>query len=68
MSDGRKLILSHFTGIKNEKLGIILEKSICQKKEDKIQLKQTGDYITKQEEWLETFLDDKSAFLQNRGS
>ena len=31
-------------------------------------LKQIGDHITKQEEWLEPFLDDKSAFLQNRGS
>ena len=68
MSDGRKLILSSFTWRKNEKLGIRLEKNICQKKEDKIQLKQTGDHITKQEEWLEAFLDDKSAFLQNRGS
>ena len=55
-------------GVKNKKLGIRLEKNICQKKEDKIQLKQTGDHITKQEEWLEAFLDDKSAFLQNRGS
>ena len=68
MSDGCKLILSPFTGVKNEKLGIRLEKNICQKKEDKIQLKQTGDHITKEEEWLEAFLDNKSAFLQNRGS
>ena len=36
--------------------------------EDKIQLKQTRDHITKQEEWLEAFLDDKSTFLQKRGS
>ena len=67
MPDGRKLILSPFIGVKKEKLGIRLEENICQKKEDKIQLKQTGDHITKQEEWLEAFLDDKSAFLQNRG-
>ena len=33
-----------------------------------IWLKPTGDHITKQEEWLEAFLDDKKAFLQNRGS
>ena len=33
-----------------------------------IQLKQAGDYITKQEEWLKAFLEDKSAFLQSRGS
>ena len=26
------------------------------------------DHITKQEEWLEAFVDDKSPFLQNRGS
>ena len=32
-------------------------------------LAETGrDHITKQEEWLEAFLDEKSAFLQNRGS
>ena len=30
-------------------------------------MKQTENHITNQEEWLETFLDDKSAFLQNRG-
>ena len=28
MSDGRKRILSHFVGVKNEKLGITLEKNI----------------------------------------
>ena len=55
-------------GAKNEKLGIRLEKNICQEKEDKIQLKQIGNHITNQEEWLEAFLDDKSAFLKNRGS
>ena len=36
MPDGRKLILSPFIGVKNEKLGIRLEENICQKKEDKI--------------------------------
>ena len=68
MSDRRKLLLNPLRGVKSEKLGIRLEKYICHKKEDKTQLKQTGDHITKQEEWLEAFLDDKSAFLQNRGS
>ena len=68
MSDGRKLILSPFTGRKNRKAWNKTRENICQKKEDKIQLKQTGDHITKQEEWLEAFLDDKSVFLQNRGS
>ena len=29
MSDGRKRILSPFMGVKNEKLGIRLEKNIC---------------------------------------
>ena len=29
MSDGRKQILSPFMGVKNEKLGIRLEKNIC---------------------------------------
>ena len=29
MSDGRKLILSPFMGVKNEKLRIGLEKNIC---------------------------------------
>ena len=29
MSDGRKQILSTFMGVKNEKLGIRLEKNIC---------------------------------------
>ena len=65
MSDAHKLILSPFNGRKKR---IRLEKNICQKKEDKIQLKQIGGHITKQEEWLEVFLDDKSAFLQNRDS
>ena len=68
MSDGRKPILSPLLRVKNEKLEIRLEENICHKKKDKIQLKQTGDHIAKQEEWLEAFLDDKSAFLQNRGS
>ena len=68
MSDGRKLNLSPFTGRKNEKLGIRLEKNMYQKKQDKIQLKQTGNHITKQEKCLEAFLDDKSAFPQNRSS
>ena len=67
MSDGCKLILSRFIGHKNKKHGIGLEKNVCQKKGGKIQMKQTENHITNQEEWLETFLDDKSAFLQNRG-
>ena len=67
MFDGCKLILSPFTGGKKRKAqNKTTEK--CQKKEDKIQLQQTGDHITKQEDWLEAFLEDKSAFLQNRGS
>ena len=68
MSDGCKLILSLFTGRRKRKAQNKTRENICQKKEDKIQLKQKGDHITKQEEWLEAFLDDKSAFLQNRGS
>ena len=36
MSDGCKLILSPFTDVKNEKLGIRLEKNIYRQKEDKI--------------------------------
>ena len=64
MSDGRKLILSSFTWRKNEKLGIRLEENICQKKEDKIQLKQAEDHITKQEGWLEAFLDNKVHFFK----
>ena len=47
MSDGRKQILSPFTGRKKRKLAIRLEKNICWLKEDKIYLKQTGDHITK---------------------
>ena len=29
ISDGRKRILSPFMGVKNKKLGVILEKNIC---------------------------------------
>ena len=31
-------------------------------------MKQTGNDITKQREWLEAFLDNKNGFLQNRCS
>ena len=50
MSGGRKSILSPLNWHENKKFGIRLEKNICQKKEDKIELKQTEDHITKQEE------------------
>ena len=46
MSDGHKRILSLFTGCKKRKLGIRLDENICQKKKDKIYLKQTEDHIT----------------------
>ena len=46
MSDGRKLIMTPFTGRKKEKLGIRLQKNMCQQKKDKTYLKQTGDRIT----------------------
>ena len=49
MFDGRKRILSPFTGCKNVKLGIRLEKNICWKKADKFYRKQIGDEITNQE-------------------
>ena len=67
MPNGRKLILSPLLGIKNEKLGIRLGKNICPKK-TKFSWNRHGDYITKQQEWLEVFWDNKTAFLQDRGS
>ena len=54
MSDSHKLAL--LLGVKKEKLGLRLKKNTCQKKEDKIQLKQTEDNTIKKEEWLEAFL------------
>ena len=66
MFDGCKLILSPFTGRKTRKAQNKAREKYMP--EDKIQLKQAGDHITKQEEWLEAFSDDKSAFLQNTGS
>ena len=53
--------------VKNKKLGIRLEKDICQKKEDTIQLKQTGSYHN-QEEWLEELLDDRGTFYNGSES
>ena len=49
--------------IKNEKLGIRLEKNVCWNKENKIGLKQTRDHFTIK--WLEEFLDDKAAFYND---
>ena len=45
----------------NEKLGIGLEKNICQWKEDK-NFAETGRGSYYQEEWLEELLDSKDAF------
>ena len=45
----------------NEKLGIGLEKNICQWKEDK-NFPETGRGSYYQEEWLEELLDSKDAF------
>ena len=59
MSDGCKLSLSPLTGYKQRKAWNKTRENICQKKEDKIQLKQTWVHITKQEKWLEALLDDK---------
>ena len=43
-------------------LGITLKKNICQKEEDKIVAETNRGSYYKQEEWLEVFLDNKSAF------
>ena len=61
MPDGRKRILSPFTGHKNEKLGITPEKNICQKKEDKNLAETDRGSFLNQKEWVEEFLDDKGA-------
>ena len=50
-------------GLKNEKLGIRLEKNICRWKEDR---NRRGSYY--KEEWLEEFLDSKSAFYSGNES
>ena len=47
-------------GVNNENLGIRLEKNICLKKKE-FGWNRRGSYY-KQEEWLETLLDENSAF------
>ena len=68
MSDGHKLILNPFTECKKRKAWNKTREKHMQEERRQNQLKQTGDHIIKQEEWLEAFIDDKSTFLQNRGS
>ena len=58
MSDGCKLILSPFTGRKKQKAW----------NETREKYMPEDDHTKKQEEWLEAFLEDKSAFVQNRVS
>ena len=53
-------------GVKSKKLGIRQAINKCQKKEDKAETDR-GSYY-KQEEWLEAFLDDKSAFFNGSES
>ena len=66
MSDGRRLILSPFTGRKKRKAWIkTREKYIPEERRQNL-AEADRDHITKQEEWSEAFLDDKNAFLQNR--
>ena len=68
MSDGPKLILSHFTGRKKRKAwNKTREKYMPEERTQNLAETGRGSYY-KQEEWLEAFLDDTSAFLQNRGS
>ena len=59
------MVVNHFwvsqLGAINEKLGIRLEKHICQWKEDK-NFAETGRGSYYQEEWLEELLDSKDAF------
>ena len=53
MSDGRKLILSSFTGCKKRKAwNKTTEKYMPEERKQNL-VKQTGDHIAKQEEWLE---------------
>ena len=68
MSGVHKRILNPLTWRKKRKAcNKTREKYMPEKRRQKL-AKQTGNHITKQEEWLEAFLDDKSAFLQNRCS
>ena len=67
MSDVRNRILIPFTGRKNVKLGIRLQKNICWKKADTIYWKQTGSYYN-QEERLKELLDNKDGFYNGSES
>ena len=58
MPDGRKRILSPFTGHKNEKLGIKRRQNLAET--------DRGSYY--KEEWLEEFLDSKDAFYNDNES
>ena len=62
MSDGRKLILSPFTGRKKRKAwNKAREKYMPEEKRQNL-AEAERDHITKQVEWLEAFLNDKNAF------
>ena len=63
MFDGRKLILSPFTGRKKRKAwNKAREKYMPEEKRQNL-AEAERDHITKQVEWLEAFLNDKNAFL-----
>ena len=67
MSGDRKLILSPFTGRKKRKAwNKTREKYMPEERRQNLAEADRGLYYT-QEPWLETFSDDKSAFLQNGG-
>ena len=62
MSGGRKRILSHFTGRKKQKAwNKTREKYMSEERRQSLAETDRRSYY-KQEEWLEAFLDDKSAF------
>ena len=68
MSDGRKLTLSPFTGCKKWKSwNKTWEKYMPEERRQNLAERDRGSYY-KTRGMLEAFLDNKSAFLQNRGS
>ena len=68
MSDGRKIILSPFTRRKKQKAWNKTRDKYMPDERRQNLAEIDRDHITKQEEWLVAFLDDKSAFLQDRDS
>ena len=66
MSDGRKQILSPFMGVKNEKLGIRIEKYMPVKRRQNLAV--TDRELYYKEERLEEFLDSKGTFYNGNES